>query len=99
MADNDQLPIPDAARKDPKSFEVLRVWVANQSQHVSLRADVWKDPAAWGIMLSDLARHVANSYQQGAGLDRLETLHRINAAFNAEMGSPTDKPSGQIRGQ
>jgi len=98
MADSDQLLIPNAAKTDPKSFELLRVWVANKGQHVSLRAGVWKDPAAWGLMLADLARHVANSYQQDAGLDRLKTLQRIKAALDTELESPTDEPSGQIRG-
>jgi len=61
MAQSDQLQIPEAATQDPKSCELLRVWVANKGQHVSLRAGVWKDPAAWGIMLSDLMQHVANA--------------------------------------
>jgi len=84
------------AKTDPKSFELLRVWVANRGQHVSLRADVWKDPAAWGLMLADLARHIANSYQQDAGLDRLKTLRVIKAALEAELKSPTDDPSGHV---
>lgn len=96
MAENDQLLIPDAAKKDPRSFELLRVWIANKGQHVSLRTDVWKDPSAWGILLADLARHVANSYQQDGGLDRLKTLQQIKTALNVELSSPTDEPSGQI---
>lgn len=98
MADSDQLLIPDAAKKDPQSFEVLRVWVANKGQHVSLRVAVWSDPAAWGIMLADLAGHLANSYQQDAGLDRPKTLQRIKDAWDAEFSSPTDEPSGQVFG-
>jgi hypothetical protein len=96
MADSDQLIIPQAATEDPASFEVLRVWVANRAQHVSLRAGVWDDPAAWGIMLVDLARHVANAYQQDAGLDPRKVLERIKAGLDAEWDSPTDEPSGQI---
>jgi hypothetical protein len=96
MADSDQLLVPDAAKTDPNSFELLRVWVANKGQHVSLRSGVWKDPAAWGIMLADLARHVANSYEQDAGLDQLKALQRIKAGLDAELGSPTDQPSGHI---
>ena len=97
MADSDKLIIPDAAKSDPKSFELLRVWVAHKGQHVSLRTGVWEDPAAWGLMLADLARHVANSYQQEAGLDRSKTLQRIKAALDIELASSTDEPSGQIR--
>jgi hypothetical protein len=98
MADNDQLLIPDAAKADPNSFELLRVWAAKKGQHVSLRTGVWKDPAAWGLLLADLARHVANSYQQGAGLDGRKTLQRIKAALDLELASPTDDPSGRISG-
>ena len=97
MTDRDQLLIPDAARKDPKSFELLRVWVASKGQHVSLRAGVWNDPAAWGLMLADLARHVVNSYEQDSGFSPHETLQRIKAAFDLELTSPTDVPSGEIR--
>ena len=95
MAHSDQLLIPDAAKNDPRSFDVLRVWVANKGQHVCLKVGVWNDPAAWGIMLADLARHIVNSYEQDAALDRLQTLQRIKAAFDAEMKSSTDTPSGR----
>jgi len=98
MADSDQLVIPGAAKTDPASFELLRVWVANKAQHVSLRPGVWKDPAAWGLMLADLARHVAISYQRDAGLDRSQVLQRIKAALDLELQSPTDEPAGQIHG-
>ena len=96
MNENDQLQIPDAAKHDSKSFELLRVWVANKGQHVRLRTGVWKDPAAWGVMLSDLMRHIANSYYQDQGLDRVKTLERIKAGINAELKSPTDRPSGSV---
>src|SRR5579862_5346158 len=97
MAEDDQLQIPDAAKQDPKSFELLRVWVANKGQHVSLKTGVWKDPAAWGIMLNDLMQHIANAYQQDQGLDRVETLRRIKAGLDAELASPTDRPSGHVK--
>jgi len=93
MAQNDQLLIPEAAKRDPQSLELLRVWVADNNQHVSLRVGVWNDPAAWGLMLADLARHIVNTYEQDVALDRLQTLQRIKAAFDAELESPTDTPS------
>lgn len=64
MALNDQLRIPDAAKKDPRSLELLRIWIADQDQHVSLRVGVWEDPFAWGLVLADLAGHIANTYMQ-----------------------------------
>lgn len=92
MSQRDQLLIPDGAKQDPRSFELLRVWVANNGQHVSLRVGVWKDPANWGIMLADLVRHIVNSYEQDEALDRLKVLQRIKAALDGEMAAPTDQP-------
>ena len=85
MTASHQLVIPEAAQQDVDSFELLRVWVANGGQHVSLRTGVWTDPAAWGLMLADLARHVANSYEDGANLERSAALQRIKAGFDAEF--------------
>jgi hypothetical protein len=69
MAESDQLIIPDAAKGDQKSFEVIRVWLANNGLHVSLRTAVWEDPFAYGVMLSDLMHHIANAYHQNEGGD------------------------------
>jgi Domain of unknown function (DUF5076) len=96
MPSKNELSIPEAAKNDPESLEVLRVWVANKGQHVSLRVGTWKDPFAWGILLADLARHLGNAYEQEQGLDSGETLKRIIAGMNAEMNSPTDIPTGSI---
>jgi hypothetical protein len=94
MSAHNELQIPEPAEHDPNSFELLRVWLANKGQHVSLRVGVWKDPAAWGVMLCDLMQHVANAYQQDQGLDRTTTLRRIKEGMDAELSSPTDHPSG-----
>jgi hypothetical protein len=96
MTEKNELSVPEAARRDPNSLEILRVWIANNAQHVSLQTGIWDDPVAWGIMLADLARHVANSYYIDAGLDKNQSLERIKAGWAAEMDSPTDEPSGQM---
>lgn len=86
MPDQGYLEIPQAAGADPNAFELLRVWVANKQQHVSLRTGVWEDPAAWGIMLADLARHIAETYHQEEGRVVDATLQRILAGIRAELG-------------
>ena len=96
MSEHDQLIIPGSAQSDPKAFEVLRVWIAHGGQHVSIRPDIWDDVGTWGIMLADLAGHVANAYQQQKGLDRVETLKRIKALLDAELSFPTDAPTGKF---
>lgn len=96
MADTNQLQIPAEARNDRKSFELLRVWIANQEQHISLRAGVWDDPEAWGMMLADLAGHIANSFEQGTGMDHAKALARIHQGFEAEINEPTDELHGEL---
>jgi hypothetical protein len=94
MAEGDQLIIPDAAKRDPKSFEVIRVWVADKGLHVSLRTAVWEDPSAYGVMLSDLMHHIANAYHQNEARDWVKTMQRIKEGLDAELASPTDRPTG-----
>lgn len=91
-----ELPIPDVAAADQSALELLRVWAARGTQHVSLATHVWQDPAAWGVMLVDLAKHIANAYSQAQGIRSEDALARIRAGFDAEWGSSTDQPSGDV---
>jgi hypothetical protein len=90
-----ELKIPDAAKADREAVEILRIWLAGGAQHVSLKTGVWDDPVAWGLMLADLARHVANSYT-AHGMDYETTLKRVVHGFRIEMQSPTDEARGTI---
>ena len=98
MASNKYLDPPPAAAKDKAAFELLRVWVAEQGQHVSLRSGTWEDPFAWGIVLADLARHIVNAEAQtNPQMDRESFLERMLEGFEAEMESPTDEPEGDLQ--
>ncbi len=93
MSDKNALAIPKAALRDPKSFEVLRVWIAEQDQHVALSLGVWQDPAAWGILLADLARHIVRGHGQQPGkrdFDADTFLERLRDGFDAEFDEPTE---------
>jgi len=59
-----ELIVPPQAKTDPNAVELVRVWAAHGKTHVSIAASAWEDPAAWGILLVDLARHAANFYSQ-----------------------------------
>lgn len=89
-----QLPIPSSVPNDSKSLEILRVWAAGGQQHVSIDNNLWDDPAHWGIMLVDLARHIANAYSQTGRFDKSSALERLKAGLDAEWGSPTGIVSG-----
>jgi hypothetical protein len=89
-----ELIVPPIAATDPNAVEMARVWHSGGKQHVSLNAPGWKDPAAWGLLLVDIAEHVADAYAQAEGRDRQEVLARIKAGFDAEWKTATDKPKG-----
>ena len=96
MSHPKELPIPPVARESSGAIEVARVWVAKKAQHVSLATGLWKDPAAWGVMLVDLAKHVANAYHETTGQGPSEALARIKEGFDAEWAAATDDPEGGL---
>ena len=91
-----ELSIPPKAVAEPKAVELLRVWAACGKQHVTLATGLWDDPASCGIMLVDLAKHIAIAYELTNGQDRDSVLRRIKEGFDAEWGWPTDEPHGTL---
>jgi hypothetical protein len=90
------LQIPPAAEADPNSRELLRVWAASGKQHVTLATGLWDDPAAWGIMLVDLAKHIANAYELTGDRTAAAALSRIKSGFVVEWQNSTDEPFGEL---
>ena len=72
--------------------EVLRAAIVEGGLHVSLRR-AFDDPEAWGMLIADVARHVARIYAKEKNMSEDETLARIRGIFEAEMDSPTDPGS------
>jgi hypothetical protein len=98
MSHKDALPIPPAASRDPRSLEVLRVWIANGEQHVGLAFGMWEDPAAWGLLLADLAQHIAEAHaQQDPTIDPEDFLEQLRAGMEAELDGPTDEIDGAVQ--
>ena len=90
-----QLAVPAAAQKDAASFELLRVWVAQQSQQISLRPGVWQDPAAWGVMLADLARNIVQVHAESdPDLDSEAFVAALLEGFDTEIESVLDEFGG-----
>ena len=81
--DEKELEIPPTAAAS--AFEVLRVWVDEQQQHVNLKASVWEDPAAWGVTLAYLTAAAANAYKEEEGHDFEQALARIRLGFDEAM--------------
>lgn len=96
MSHTRQLPVPPAAESDLKAIELARIWAAGGKQHVSLATGLWDDPGNWGIMLVDLARHVAAAYQELEGRNPNYVLEQIKESFEAEWSVATDHPHGGL---
>jgi hypothetical protein len=69
--------------------EVLRAAIVEGALHISLRR-AFDDPQAWGMVLADLARHVARIYAAEDNAPPERTIERIRMMFDAEMDAPTD---------
>jgi hypothetical protein len=90
------LTIPSEVEDDPKSQEVLRAWVANGGLVCALGPETWSEAGNWGIVLADVARHVANAVRDLNGTDQARTIEEIRTLFVAELDNPTDTPEGHF---
>ncbi len=88
---HEELPIPHTVYASKRAMEIARIWIAGGDQHIILTPNLWEDPGNWGIMLVDLAKHVAKAYA-GKNADQAKVLSRIKAAFDAEWECSTDEP-------
>lgn len=104
MSDNDfdinQRPIPEAALRDKNSVEMLRVWIAENGLHCSMKVGMYRETmkvpeeVAWGRILADVARHLANALESGYSVNSLDALQKIRDCFNREIDTPTTRVSG-----
>ncbi len=91
-----ELIIPPAAIDDENASEVLRAWLAHEQLFCVLNPEGFEDVGSWGILLADVARHIANGLAEARGLDKEESLQRITELFKAELDRPTDEPTGHF---
>ena len=84
-----ELDRPTGIEGDDKATEMIRVWLANDALNVSLFLGMWEDSEeceiderdAWGFLLADLTRHIANGMMQSHGWDYDQTRKRIRDSF------------------
>ena len=82
----DELPAPAPVLDDARAFELARVWFAAGAPQLSARIALWPDPAAWGLLLGDVARQLAARYAEEADVDAAMALERIRAGLREELG-------------
>ncbi len=59
------LSLPPIAQSNSQAVEILRVWAVPRSPQQVILRTAWKDPAAWGLLLVDVARHASQAYGRG----------------------------------
>jgi len=82
---------PPIAFSNPEAKEIARVWFEPNSINQMVLRTTWNDPGAWGLLLVDMARHVAQAYKN-EGHDHQAALNRIKQIFELEWSQPTDSP-------
>jgi len=95
------LVIPPAAQRDENSIQMLSAWVAEKGLHCSLNIGMWhrdgrSEAPAWGILLADTVRHIANAMQEAYGHDTSDTTAKILEMLHTELQHRTSDTTGQF---
>lgn len=91
LANNKELGVPPLAA-DAMAREALRVWTKEGDGNQFVVQPMWDDPTCWGLLLVDIARHVAKAYAALHGRSEEQSLQQIYKGFQMEWNHPTDKP-------
>ena len=97
-----QRPIPEPALRDKDSVELLRVWIAENGLHCSIKIGMYKEgmgipeEEAWGTILADIARHITNALHSAYKDEPQSTLDRIKERFVSELRSPSSAANGDF---
>jgi len=84
-----ELPLPPIAQR-AGACEVLRAWSGDNLPQQFVLEKTWQDPAAWGLLLADIARHAARAYADAGNISEAAALVRIKAGLDAELSEATD---------
>lgn len=93
-------PIPPAALRAHNFVEVLRVWIVERKLHCSLKVGMYQEGMgipevdAWGKILADVARHLAEALESKYGANKDESIRKIADGLLQELSKPTSKTEG-----
>ena len=97
-----ELPHPPAIEGDEGAREMIRVWIAHEDLHLSLNLGMYADNPdweiderdAWGELLSDVIKHIANGLEKSHGWEKPATASRIRDALLAHLRRKTGVVEG-----
>ena len=95
---------PHEIAGDENATEMIRVWIAHEQLHVSMLLGAWQDAEetdvderdAWGELLADLTKHIANGMMKEYGWNYDSTRDRIRAAFLRNFDDKSRNVSGDF---
>lgn len=79
---------------------MIRVWLANDRVHCVLNVGFWEERGiaereCWGMLLADIAQHIAKAHKSEYGHDEQESIAKIRRAFDVELDHPTSDCLGE----
>jgi hypothetical protein len=95
-------PVPEAALRDKNAVEMLRVWIAEQQLHCSIKVGMYQETMnipeghAWGVILSDVTRHVAMALEAAYAADCSKVIDEIRDSYLRELAVPGSKTVGEF---
>jgi hypothetical protein len=92
-----ELAPPPAALDDKDAKELFRAWIVKGGLQVSMTRG-FDDPATWGLLLADIARHASRIYAAEGLYTEPQAMDRIRTIWAAEISSPTDLGATEPQG-
>ena len=95
------LTIPAAAQRDENAIQMLSAWIAEGGLHCAIKIGMWdamgrNEPRAFGILLADTIRHIANATHEEFGKEPSDTIAAILESLHEELGEPTSPARGEF---
>jgi hypothetical protein len=100
-----ELQIPEGIQDDPNAMEMIRVWIGNKDIQVSMLLGMWEEASnfemderdAWGELLADLIRHIANGLTQSHDYQKDASEMRIANSLIRHLGYGANTIQGEIQ--
>jgi len=100
-----ELQIPEGIEGDPTAMEMMRVWIGNKDIQVSMLLGMWEEASnfeiderdAWGELLADLIRHIANGLTQSHDYNTTASEMRIANSLLSHLGHGENTIKGEIQ--
>lgn len=64
---------------------ILEVSLVGEDQQFKLNGLQWEDPAAWGLLLADMARFIAETYENELGIEKNSACQQILQGLHVDL--------------